>query len=98
MNSHDKLYLTDRLPKQGSIEASTPMMLEMVAVGAMATQFELRMPSTLIFSRKLVQSNFPGKTLAHAPQNCPHEPVWERCATFPFWLPIKNSLGPGATA
>ena len=33
VNSPDRLDLTDRLPKQGSIEASTPMMLEMVAVG-----------------------------------------------------------------
>jgi hypothetical protein len=45
VNSPDRLDLTDRLPKQGSIDASTPMMLEMVAVGAMATQLELRMPS-----------------------------------------------------
>ena len=44
VNSPDRLDLTDRLPKQGSIEASTPMMLEMVAVGAMAMQLLLRMP------------------------------------------------------
>ena len=44
VNSPDRLDLTDRLPKQGSIDASTPMMLEMVAVGAIATQLELRMP------------------------------------------------------
>ena len=36
VNSPDRLDLTERLPKQGSIEASTPMMLEMVAVGAIA--------------------------------------------------------------
>jgi hypothetical protein len=28
----------------GSIDALTPMMFEMVAVGAIATQFELRIP------------------------------------------------------
>ena len=44
VNSPDRLDLTERLPKQGSMEASTPMMLEMVAVGAMATQLLLRMP------------------------------------------------------
>src|SRR6218665_619805 len=38
VNSPDRLDLTDRLPNDGSIDASTPTMLEMVAVGAMATQ------------------------------------------------------------
>ena len=33
VNSPERLDLTDRLPKQGSIDASTPMMLEMEAVG-----------------------------------------------------------------
>ena len=56
VNSPDKLDLTDRLPKQGSIDASTPMMLEMVAVGAMATQLELRMPSLAILRRSASQS------------------------------------------
>ena len=56
VNSPDRLDLTDRLPKQGSMEASTPMMLEMVAVGAMATQLELRMPSVAIFLRRASQS------------------------------------------
>ena len=41
VNSPDRLDLTDRLPKLGSIEASTPMMLEIVAVGAMATQLRV---------------------------------------------------------
>src|SRR6218665_3352798 len=40
LNSPDRLDLTDRLPNDGSIDASTPTMLEMVAVGAMATQLE----------------------------------------------------------
>ena len=57
VNSPDRLDLTERLPKQGSIEASTPMMLEMVAVGAIATQLELRMPSRAIFLRKASQSS-----------------------------------------
>ena len=42
VNSPDRFDLTDRLPKLGSIEASTPMMLEIVAVGAIATQLPLR--------------------------------------------------------
>ena len=44
VNSPDRFDLTDRLPNDGSIEALTPMMFEIVAVGAIATQFELRMP------------------------------------------------------
>ena len=40
----------------GSIDAATPMMLEMVAVGAMATQLELRMPCSLMRPRSSVQS------------------------------------------
>ena len=56
VNSPDRLDLTDKLPKQGSIEASTPMMLEMVAVGAIATQLELRMPSLAILWRNDSQS------------------------------------------
>jgi hypothetical protein len=57
VNSPDRLDLTDRLPKQGSIEASTPMMLEIVAVGAIATQLELRMPSAAILRRRASQSS-----------------------------------------
>ncbi len=56
VNSPDRLDLTDRLPKQGSIEASTPMMLEMVAVGAMATQLLLRMPCVAMRARSASQS------------------------------------------
>ena len=58
VNSPDKLDFTDRLPKQGSIDASTPMMLEMVAVGAMAVQLELRMPSAAILARSASQSSW----------------------------------------
>ena len=56
VNSPDRLDLTDRLPKLGSMEASSPTMLEMVAVGAIATQLELRMPSLAIFARRAAQS------------------------------------------
>jgi len=56
VNSPDRLDLTDRLPKQGSIDASTPMMLEMVAVGAMATQLLLRMPWVAMRARRASQS------------------------------------------
>ena len=41
----------------GSIDAATPMMLEMVAVGAMAMQFELRIPCSLMRARKASQSS-----------------------------------------
>ncbi|WP_423598150.1 hypothetical protein [Roseateles sp. MS654] len=57
VNSPDRLDFTDRLPKHGSIDASTPMMLEMVAVGAMATQLLLRMPSRAILARSASQSS-----------------------------------------
>ena len=40
----------------GSIDAATPMMLEIVAVGAIATQFELRMPCSLMRARSASQS------------------------------------------
>ena len=40
----------------GSIEAPTPMMLEIVAVGAIATQFELRMPWMRMRERSAFQS------------------------------------------
>jgi hypothetical protein len=40
----------------GSIEAPTPMMLEIVAVGAIATQFELRMPWMRMRERNASQS------------------------------------------
>ena len=45
VNSPDRLDLTDRLPKQGSIDASTPMMLLMVAVGALMVS-TIRFPSS----------------------------------------------------
>ena len=57
VNSPDRLDLTDRLPNEGSIEALTPMMFEMVAVGAMATQLELRMPWSAMRLRSAAQSS-----------------------------------------
>ena len=56
VNSPERLDLTEMLPKHGSIDASTPMMLEIVAVGAMATQLELRMPWAAMRSRSASQS------------------------------------------
>jgi len=56
VNSPERLDFTERLPKQGSMEASTPMMLEMVAVGAMATQLLLRMPFSTMRWRRASQS------------------------------------------
>ena len=56
VNSPDRLDFTDRLPKLGSIDADTPMMLEMVAVGAIATQLELRMPCCWMRWRSASQS------------------------------------------
>jgi hypothetical protein len=40
----------------GSIDALTPMMLEMVAVGAIATQLELRIPWMRMRERSASQS------------------------------------------
>ena len=57
VNSPDRLDFTEMLPKEGSIDASTPMMLEMVAVGAMATQLELRIPWAWMRARSGTQSN-----------------------------------------
>src|SRR5690606_11931919 len=56
VNSPDRFDLTYRFWYVGSIQADTPMMFEMVAVGAIATQFELRMPNCLMRARKGVQS------------------------------------------
>ena len=38
------------------MQASTPMMLEIVAVGAIATQLEFRMPCCLMRARRASQS------------------------------------------
>ncbi|MNH42881.1 hypothetical protein D3C79_1046710 [compost metagenome] len=56
VNSPDRLDLTYRFWKVGSMQADTPMMFEMVAVGAIAMQFELRMPCCLMRARRLSQS------------------------------------------
>ena len=56
VNSPDRFDLTYRFWYVGSMLAETPTMLEMVAVGAMATQLELRIPSLPIFSLSAAQS------------------------------------------
>ena len=56
MNSPDRFDFTYRFWNVGSMQADTPMMFEIVAVGAIATQFELRMPNCLTRSRTSVQS------------------------------------------
>ena len=38
------------------MQAETPIMFEIVAVGAIATQFELRIPCCLIWARNAFQS------------------------------------------
>lgn len=57
VNSPDRFDFTYRFWKVGSIQADTPMMFEIVAVGAIATQFELRMPCAAIRERSDVQSS-----------------------------------------
>ena len=57
VNSPERFDLTDKLPNDGSIDALTPMMLDMVAVGAIATQFELRMPYKAMRLRSTSQSS-----------------------------------------
>src|SRR5437773_10458347 len=44
VNSPERFDFTNRFWKVGSIDADTPTILAMVAVGAMAMQLELRMP------------------------------------------------------
>src|ERR1700712_5030891 len=56
VNSPDKFDFTYRFWNVGSIQDDTPMMFEIVAVGAIATQFELRMPYVAIRERISVQS------------------------------------------
>ena len=56
MNSPDKLDLTYKFWNVGSIQAETPIMFEIVAVGAMATQLEFRIPCCLMLARNEVQS------------------------------------------
>ena len=67
VNSPERLDLTEMLPKQGSMEASTPMMLEMVAVGAMATQLLLRMPCWAMRSRSAFQSMVDERSTSTCP-------------------------------
>ncbi len=64
VNSPERLDFTDRLPNEGSIEALTPTMLEIVAVGAIATQFELRMPCSPIRARRAFQSSVDERSMS----------------------------------
>jgi len=83
VNSPDRLDLTERLPKLGSIEASTPMMLEIVAVGAMATQFELRMPTSLMRVRSASQSSVDDVSTSTYPPRCSASSLSESSGRMP---------------
>src|SRR5437763_12960367 len=56
VNSPDRFDFTYRFWKVGSMQADTPLMFEVVAVRAIATQFELRMPNCLTRLRTSDQS------------------------------------------
>src|SRR5690242_14636475 len=56
VNSPDRFDFTNRFWNVGSIDAETPMMLAIVAVGAIAMQLELRMPYRFMRSRRGIQS------------------------------------------
>ncbi len=71
VNSPERLDLTDRLPKLGSIEASTPTMLLIVAVGAIATQLLLRMPWCAMRARSASQSSVAEVSTSRWPPRCP---------------------------
>src|SRR5258708_31255964 len=57
VNSPDRFDLTKMFWYDGSMHAETPMMLEIVAVGAIATQFELRIPYCLMRARNASHSS-----------------------------------------
>ncbi|CFO06317.1 Uncharacterised protein [Bordetella pertussis] len=57
MNSPERFDLTYKFWKVGSMHADAPMILEIVAVGAIAMQFELRMPCSLMRERNVSQSS-----------------------------------------
>src|SRR5882672_3659292 len=59
VNSPDRFDLTYRFWYVGSIDCDTPVMLAMVAVGAIAMVLLLRMPTCWMRARRLVQSNLP---------------------------------------
>ncbi len=67
VNSPERFDLTKRFWNVGSILAETPTMLEMVAVGAMATQFELRIPNRRILLRRLSQSRLAERSSSTCP-------------------------------
>ncbi len=59
VNSPERLDFTYRLENCGSIDCATPVMLAMVAVGAIAMQLELRMPTVCTRLRSVFQSKRP---------------------------------------
>jgi hypothetical protein len=56
VNSPDRFDFTYRFWYVGSMDWETPVMLAMVAVGAMAMTLELRMPRVFTVSRRPSQS------------------------------------------
>ena len=56
VNSPDRFDFTYKFWNVGSIDWDTPQMLEIVAVGAIAITFELRIPSFWTLARKVSQS------------------------------------------
>src|SRR5689334_17830484 len=59
VNSPDRFDLTYRFWYVGSIDCDTPVMLAIVAVGAIAMVLLLRMPTVLTRSRNASQLNAP---------------------------------------
>src|SRR5690606_18390344 len=57
VNSPDMFDLTNRFENRGSMDCPTPQMLEMVAVGAIASTLELRIPTVRTRSRSASQSS-----------------------------------------
>src|SRR5581483_3027458 len=59
VNSPERFDLTYRFWYAGSIDCDTPVMLAMVAVGAMAMVLLVRMPTCWMRERRAAQSNVP---------------------------------------
>jgi hypothetical protein len=64
VNSPDKFDLTNRFWYVGSMLGVIPQMLEIVAVGAIAIVFELRMPTLCTSARKLSQSKVVERSIS----------------------------------
>ena len=59
MKSPDRFDFANRFLYVGSMQGEVPMMFAIVAVGAIAITFELRMPWAAIFARSGAQSSRP---------------------------------------